>query len=223
MPDVAKASSVGEEKPDITAPDLPVISDQQSIEFMLAEYTRVSELSRTAVDSYHRRFDVWLAAFSAGLVSIITVFAYVTGPLQDILVLTIVAAVAVLGANVFGSLVSNTNARRQHQAALELIQTCFARRDPGVGRYLYGSFSRGDPRTAKIAAIRFKSVGLGLGLKAIVVIANSALLAILVVLAISRAPQASQIIPLAAGGVAFLISCALHFAYATGYYRINPV
>lgn len=198
----------------------PLVSDEKSLQFLLREHERIAGLYEAGTDSYHRRFDVWLAAFSAGFVGVVTLADKLAAPIRSVFIVAILAALLVLGLNVFMSLATSSVLSAHYLRAIILIQNCFVRRDGCVDAYLYFQH-----HTVGLTGTDFLSVakrGLaGGGLKSILVLANSATACGLVLALPDLFGQRYIIPPLLIVVLVFVLSCSLQVAYSVWYYGLH--
>lgn len=198
--------------------------DNLSIEFLLKEYERLSEYQKASFDSYHRRFDIYLAAVSGTLVIAAALSQSTLSQFQEKSLPIILGALLILGLNVFSSL-SYSNASQVHlERAARLIQKGFLEREPSISRFLYF-----DQQHSKITGTKFRTLLIrgitGGGHKSILVIANSILLAVALIRllnwtdAIDLSISAQVII----GLIAFVLSSLMHVVYAQWIYKINGI
>jgi len=199
-------------------------NDNVTTEFLLKEYGRLSEHQKSLIDSYHRRFDIYLAAATAAFIGVVTLSQATTSSLQKAGIIVILTALLVLGLNIFASL-SYSNVSQVHfERAVRLIQKHFAAKEPSINEFLYFNHNQGE-----IAGTTFKALvirGLtGGGPKSILVVVNSSLLAILT---IKAATWFGIIYPtvknqVSIGLIVFLLASILHVIYARWIYKINGI
>ena len=211
------------EKPAKPAPALQ--SDNTSMEFLLKEYERLAEYQKVTFEAYARRFDIYLAAGSAAFVGIVTISQSqsMASTQREMFSLMILAGLLILGFNIFAALSDASVWQIHYERAMRLLQKYFVERETILNNFLYFDIHQVRTSGARFRTLLLRGVTGG-GPKSILIIADSTVLAVLVVrigawLGLTMAVSVEVI----AGLTVFLLASLLHVAYARWIYKINGI
>jgi len=197
----------------------------QNESILIAEYQRLSELKRVAIEEFNKRFDIYLTVFSAAIAGIVAILQFASGNLQGKLITFITVVMLVLGWNIFTSLNSANLWNIHLERATRLIQEKYIEREPSLSSYFYFHKPLNAIIGTKFSTLVVRGLSSG-GQKSIVILANSAAFTYLLdhfwimshldVLFLAKFRLAILLF-------IFLISCLFHVFYSWWFYRANGV
>lgn len=192
-------------------------------EFLLTEYDRLFEHQKIVLETYHHRFDIYLAIATAAFVGLLSLHRVDDYSMRGTLEVVVLIILLVVGVVIFTSLATASTWQVHLERAMRLIQKHFVEGSARANNYLY--FNRvqpGIPGTGFMALLtRGMTSG---GPKTLLVIGNSAVVSALFLkqffgwrLFTPMGPNTSSLTVL---GV-FLFTALLHVIAARVIYKIS--
>lgn len=196
-----------------------------SINFLQVEYERLAEFQKSSSDMYHRRFDIYLAVFSAAVVGYLSITGPSTSTNSEIMSYIILASLSIVGVTIFASMASLSTFQVHLERAMRMIQSRFTEDDPDLKSYLYFNNKKIGITGTGFVALLSRGLLSG-GPKTILVLGNSISISIILIklLILTHLIQSSlSVWGFVIGAITFLLSGLLHVFYAKIMYKISGI
>jgi hypothetical protein len=193
--------------------------------FLLSEYNRLADFQKSASDTYQRRFDIYLAVFSAAVVGFLSLSDPSSSAYRETVLLVILISLIIVGVTIFASMASISTWQVHLERAMRMIQERFAQNDPTIRDFLYFSIRKTGITGTGYVALLLRGIISG-GPKTILVIGNSfaiSYLLIHLIISTNLLPSSQFTALVAIGVVAFLLSGLLHVLFAKVMYKIGDI
>ena len=192
---------------------------------LIAEYQRLCELKKVAIEEFNKRFDIYLTAFTAAIAGIIAILQFVSGDLQAQLITIITIVMLVLGWNIFTSLGSANVWNIHLERATRLIQGNCIEKVPQLSEYFYFRKPLQAIIGTNFLTLIIRGISTG-GQKSIVILANSAAITYLLQVLLNYIGWEQLLLTWFQDTlllITFLTSCFIHVLYSWWFYRANGI
>lgn len=194
-----------------------------SNDFLLAEYQRLADFQKSASDSYQRRFDIYLAVFSAAVLGFLSLSGLSSSADRETVLYIILIALIIVGLIIFTSMASINTWQIHLERAMRMIQARYVQGDPSLSSLLYFSTQRTGIGGTGYGQLLVRGIISG-GPKTILVIGNSIAISSLLIKFLTTTSLKLFPNTLAVIGIAtFIFSGLLHVLFAKVMYKIGGI
>lgn len=191
---------------------------------MLAEYATLRELRESSIRLGEGRVTSFLTMLSAAILGFGVLYqngSPVAGP--NLVTLTIIAALAILGCNIFVRVVEREIAIVQYTRGMNRVRRYFVTRHPDIRDFVSLPITDDEPRFGGWARSHHAERRAS-GLSGAVGIINCVLFSLLVTIGLAELTGLTTLQLLAAGSATFVITAVLetsYYVYRTGLHNTN--